>query len=165
MPPTIDPQVFRDVFSTVPTAVTIVAGVPAGEAEPRALVIGSFVSVSLDPPLAGFFIGASSSTWPALRTSPLLTFSVLAEHQEDVCRTIAQRKCAELPEDSWNRGVAGALSVKGSVATLTGIIESEVPAGDHVLVLVRVQHAEAGERDPLIFHRRQYRTLPTVVRE
>ena len=49
----IAPQHFRSVMGQVPTCVTVVTAIVDGS--PVAMVIGSFVSVSLDPPLAGFF--------------------------------------------------------------------------------------------------------------
>ena len=58
---TIDGDLYRKVLGRYPTGVTLVTGID--EAEPLAIVIGSFTSVSMQPPLVGFFIGTGSQTW------------------------------------------------------------------------------------------------------
>ena len=56
---TADSKNFRSVFGHLPTGVVVVTGIGPGN-EPLGITIGSFTSISLDPPLAGFFIGRSS---------------------------------------------------------------------------------------------------------
>ena len=58
MSESIDPKFFRKVMGQVPTTVTVVTAMV--DDEPQAMVIGSFVSVSLEPPLAGFFCTTTS---------------------------------------------------------------------------------------------------------
>ena len=59
--PADDPGRFRHVLGHYPTGVTVVtAKEPDGT--PVGMVIGSFTSVSLDPPLVAFFPGCSSMT-------------------------------------------------------------------------------------------------------
>ena len=48
----IDPALYRRVLGHYPTGVTVVAGLEGDR--PVGLAIGSFFSVSLDPPLVGF---------------------------------------------------------------------------------------------------------------
>ncbi|GIT76351.1 MAG: hypothetical protein Ct9H300mP31_08820 [Acidimicrobiaceae bacterium] len=48
----IDGDLYRKVLGRYPTGVTLVTGMDGDE--PLAMVIGSFVSVSMDPPLVGF---------------------------------------------------------------------------------------------------------------
>ena len=50
--PAIDPKQFRTVLGHFPTGVTIVTGMD-GE-QPAGFTIGSFTSVSLEPPMVGF---------------------------------------------------------------------------------------------------------------
>ena len=62
---TIDPGEFRRVLGHFPTGVTVVTGV--GDEGPAGMAIGSFASVSLDPPLVMFCPGKDSGTWHAIR--------------------------------------------------------------------------------------------------
>lgn len=45
----IDPQQIRDVMSNVPTSVTVVAGQPELTGERAAMIVGSFVFISVEP--------------------------------------------------------------------------------------------------------------------
>ena len=81
MTDTIDPKYFRQVMGQVPTTVTVVTAMV--DENPVAMVIGSFVSISLEPPLAGFFCTSTSSTWAELKKADVLGVNVLGEHQID----------------------------------------------------------------------------------
>ena len=56
----ITPEAYRQVLGRSPTGVTLVTGMDGDE--PLAIVIGSFVSVSMDPPLVGFLTGSNART-------------------------------------------------------------------------------------------------------
>ena len=66
----IDPKFFRQVMGQVPTTVTVVTAMV--DDAPIAMVIGSFVSVSLDPPLAGFFCTNGSYSWEQLKKADVI---------------------------------------------------------------------------------------------
>ena len=53
---------FRLVMAHVPTSVAVVAAMV--EASPHGLSVGTFVPVSLNPPLVGFFVANTSKSWP-----------------------------------------------------------------------------------------------------
>ena len=78
---TIGPKVFRNVLGHFPTGVTVVTGMDGDE--PAGLTIGSFTSVSLDPPMVGFLPGKGSSTWEAIQKSGSFCVNVLGNHQAD----------------------------------------------------------------------------------
>ena len=72
---------FRAVLGHVPTSVVVVTGLDAQGAA-FGITIGSFASVSLDPPLVGFFPGVRSQSWAAIRESGRFCVNVLGSHQE-----------------------------------------------------------------------------------
>ena len=55
---------FRAVLGHFPTGVTIVSGLADGQ--PIGFTVGSFMSISLDPPLVGFLAMHDSETWMAM---------------------------------------------------------------------------------------------------
>lgn len=58
-----------------------------------AMVVGSFGSVSLDPPLVMFMPAKSSSTWPKIERARHFAASILSRHQQPVCdRIVAKRR-------------------------------------------------------------------------
>jgi flavin reductase (DIM6/NTAB) family NADH-FMN oxidoreductase RutF len=56
-PATIDSAKYRQVLGHFPTGVTVITAVNDGV--PVGMAVGSFSSVSLDPPLVAFFAGNS----------------------------------------------------------------------------------------------------------
>uniref|UniRef100_UPI0025D4D776 flavin reductase family protein n=1 Tax=Lapillicoccus sp. TaxID=1909287 RepID=UPI0025D4D776 len=65
MTPTIDPALFRETLGHYPTGVVVVTATDDG-GEPAGMVVGSFSSVSLDPPLIAFFPSTSSFSFARL---------------------------------------------------------------------------------------------------
>ena len=80
MDDTIDRDRYRKVLGRYPTGVTLVTS--TGADGPVGMIIGSFVSVSLDPPLIGFLPGKGSRTWPLIEPTGVFCVNVLAENQQ-----------------------------------------------------------------------------------
>jgi flavin reductase (DIM6/NTAB) family NADH-FMN oxidoreductase RutF len=55
------------------------------------LVIGSFTSISLDPPLVGFFPDKRSSSWAKIAPVGRFCVNVLGSDQLDLCQRFAAR--------------------------------------------------------------------------
>ena len=153
----LDPGRLRDAFGVFPSGVIAVAAVVDGIL--TGLAASSFTSVSLDPPLVSFSIARTSKTWPDLRRAPHLGITVLAEHHGDVCRQLAG------PVDERFDGIAIGVSERGAVTLDEGVahfdctIYSEVEAGDHLVILLRLHAVEHSHRQPLIFHRSAFGRL------
>ena len=154
----IDPKHFRNVMGQVPTCVTVVTAMV--DDAPVAMVIGSFVSVSLEPPLAGFFCTTTSGTWQQLRDADVLGVNVLAADQIDVSNA-----CMRAPDERFEgldwEVVDGAPKIAGTTAWLTLTPHQVIDAGDHEFALCNVTHMEAAAepKEPVIFYGGGYRTL------
>ena len=74
---------FRQVLGHLPTGVVVVTGVDATGA-PSGITIGSFVSVSLDPPLVGFFPGNASRSWSHIAEGKGFCANVLTSAQDEL---------------------------------------------------------------------------------
>lgn len=94
-------------YGRFPTGVTAVCGMDAGR--PRGMAASSFTAVSLSPPLVSICIQNSSTTWPHLSRLPRLGISVLAEGQDEVCRSLAARDADRFAGVDWNRTAEGAV--------------------------------------------------------
>lgn len=84
----IDPAHFRSVLSHYPTGVCVAASFDE-TGQPLGMVVGSFTSVSLDPPLIGFFPHKASTTWANISQTGMFCVSVLADDQAEVSRIIS----------------------------------------------------------------------------
>lgn len=154
----IDPMHFRNVMGQVPTTVTVVSAMV--DEAPIAMVIGSFVSVSLDPPLAGFFCTTGSQSWQLLKSADVMGVNVLAADQADVSNACMRPLEQRFDGLDWSVD-GGAPRIAGCAAWLTLTHHQIVPAGDHELALCNVTHLEAAEPalEPVIFYGGGYRTL------
>lgn len=152
----IDAAHFRDVLGSYPTGVCVISaldpdGIPAG------MVVGTFTSVSLDPPLVGFLPDKNSSSWPKIEQAGRFCVNVLASDQQDICRRVA----AKGPEKF--AGIDYALSdnelpvITNAIATIECTIHSVTDAGDHWFVLGAVLGMKTSrDEDPMLFHRGRY---------
>lgn len=155
---TIDPKHFRSVMGQVPTCVTVVTA--HVDDTNHAMVIGSFVSVSLDPPLAGFFCTTTSSTWAELKKADVLGVNVLGADQVDVSNSFMRA-----PDERFN-GIdfeidGGAPRIAGTTAWIRMTPNQVIDAGDHEFALCNVVDMEIPETasEPVIFYGGGYRSL------
>lgn len=87
---TLSPDVFRQVMRHVPSPVAVVTA--RGEDECRGITIGSFTSLSLDPPLISFNVGQESRIYPLLTPPSPFALHLLSARQCDLSRRFSQPK-------------------------------------------------------------------------
>jgi flavin reductase (DIM6/NTAB) family NADH-FMN oxidoreductase RutF len=152
----IDPGHFRSVLGNYPTGVCVITGV-SHDGEAAGLVVGSFTSVSLDPPLVAFFPDRASSSWPLVRAGGYFCVNVLADDQIELCRRFASRGGDKFAGTSHRMSDRGIPLLDGVVAHIECAIADEIDAGDHTIVLGRVETL-AVERaaGPLLFFKGAY---------
>jgi 3-hydroxy-9,10-secoandrosta-1,3,5(10)-triene-9,17-dione monooxygenase reductase component len=151
-----DEAKFRQVLGHYPTGVVVVTAM-AADGEPAGLAIGSFTSVSLDPPLVAFFPDKSSSSWPRIESAGTFCVNILGEDQEDVCRVFASKGTDKFASIGWRPGRTGAPVINDVIAWIECEIERIDDAGDHWIVLGRVVDLEVGHSGgPLLFFRGGY---------
>ena len=143
---------FRKVLGHFPTGVTVITA--AGPEGPVGFTIGSFVSVSLDPPLVGFLPQKSSQTWAPMERAGSFCVNVLAADQGELCWRFAKESDDKFDGVGWQPApVSGAPLLDGVIAWIDCTIEHVSEAGDHIFVLGRVHGLDAGEGDPQLFFR------------
>lgn len=157
----VDLGVLRRAFGCFPSGVTAVCALVDGR--PDGMAASSFTSVSLDPPLVSVCVQKSSSTWPRLRGCRRLGISVLAETQDVACKSLAMKTGDRFEGVDWAATAEGAVFVRGATAWLDCSVHDEMPAGDHVIVLLAIHglHAEP-DVPPLVFHGSRFRQLRTL---
>jgi|UniRef100_UPI0035CC7927 3-hydroxy-9,10-secoandrosta-1,3,5(10)-triene-9,17-dione monooxygenase reductase component len=154
--PEIDGATFRRVLGHYPTGVCVVTAIDA-DGVASGMVVGSFTSVSLAPPLVAFFPDKSSTSWPKIERAGRFCVNVLASDQRDLCRRFASKA-----EDKFD-GLSHRVSANGSpvlddvVAWIDCTLDAVHEAGDHFIVLGRVHELDIARPDqPLLFFRGQY---------
>ena len=157
--PAIDSARFRQVLGHFPTGVTVItAAAPDG---PAGLAVGSFFSVSLDPPLVAFCAAKSSTSYPKIAEAGHFVVNVLSEDQEDVSRVFASKGTDKFSGIGYRHALGtGAPIIEGVVAWIGCDIHDVHEAGDHWIVLGLVHEMEVGhEGGPLVFFRGGYSRL------
>ena len=146
---------FRQVLGRLPTGVVVVAGGPADD--PHGLLVGSFMSVSLEPPLVAFMPDKSSSSWPRFRDSGHFCVNILGSDQESVCRTFAVSGGDKFAELAWHPAGSGSPILDGVLAWIDCDIDVVHEAGDHYIVIGKVRELDVGSTAlPLVFFQGGY---------
>ena len=152
----IDPSRFRRILGHYPTGVCAITSVQP-DGVPTAMVVGSFTSVSLDPPLVAFFPDRGSSSWPKIEVAGRFCVNVLSDVQEGLCRTLASKDANKFDGVPHYLSALGSPVLDGALIWIDCTIHAVHEAGDHFIVLgavhaMDIHHAGA----PLLFHKGAY---------
>ena len=150
-PEPVDPTWFRRVLGHYPTGVCVVTAVDA-DGTAVGLAVGSFTSVSLNPPLILFCPDKNSTSWPRIEQVGRFCVNILAHDQRDVCHRFASKAADKF------EGLGHRLSPRGNpilddvVAWIDCSVHAVLGAGDHSIVLGRVlELSTLRVEQPLVF--------------
>ena len=150
-----NPSTYRQVMSRWPTGVSVITGW-TDDLHPRGLIIGSFTSVSLDPPLVAFFVKRESASWQDLRTQDRFGVNVLATGQAHLVDQFSRGDSRQrfdglalLPSTTRQQPPR----LAGTAAWIEACIEQEIELGDHLMVVGHVVDMSPGDsaREPMVF--------------
>lgn len=165
-PDVIDAVTFRQVLGHYPTGVSVITSADADGRPAAGMVVGTFTSVSLDPPLVAFLPDKSSTSWPLIAETGRFCVNVLSADQEDLCRAFSARGGDKFAGVPWHPSPSGTPILDGVVTWVDCRIEQVVESGDHYIVVGRVLDlAVASEAQPLAFHRGGFSQLAPMSAE
>ncbi|MAM02962.1 MAG: hypothetical protein CMH51_05405 [Myxococcales bacterium] len=143
----------REVMSSYPTGVTVVAGSERADT-PFGLTVNSFTSLSLSPPLILVCIGQTSTLHDRLIASDNFSVNILAGNQGAVADRFAAEPSGERFEGAaWQVGTLGVPIIDGATAWLECSRYELLKGGDHTILIGRVEHSAVTGRDALVYHR------------
>lgn len=146
----ITPAYYRQVLGRLPTGVVAITGVNDDD-EKLGLVVGTFQSLSLEPPLVMFCVDKSSSTWPKLRKLQNFTANILADDQISICRSLSRKGPQKFEGLPSTAGPLGTPHLDGATAYIDCVVTAEVVVGDHYMVVGAVRHMTEGSGEALLF--------------
>jgi 3-hydroxy-9,10-secoandrosta-1,3,5(10)-triene-9,17-dione monooxygenase reductase component len=150
-----DSAKYRQVLGHFPTGVTVVGH--GRDDGPVGMAIGSFASLSLDPPQVLFCPAKTSGSWPKIRAAGKFCVNILADDQEDVSRVFASKSDDKFSEIGWKRSGNGSPQINGVLAFIDCDIHAVLEGGDHDIVVGQVADLEVmHEGGPLVFFRGGY---------
>ncbi|MGE2716450.1 flavin reductase family protein [Mycolicibacterium litorale] len=151
-----DPRWFRKVLGQYPTGVCAVTASESDSGR-AGFVVGSFTSVSLDPPLIAFFPDKGSTSWPRIQAAGRFCVNILSADQEFVCRQFAAKGADKFAGITVRETSSGSPIIDGAVAWIDCELGDVYEAGDHYAVFGKVLDLdiESGEL-PLLFFQGGY---------
>jgi flavin reductase (DIM6/NTAB) family NADH-FMN oxidoreductase RutF len=141
---------FRAALARFATGVTLVTAADA--TGPLGLVVNSFTSVSLNPPLIAVCPSRHSFTWSRMRRCGRFGVNVLGAAHADYIRRVAHPEADRFAGMDHRLTESGVPRIGTAIAFLDCEPVSEHLAGDHWIVVARVHDLTADPgRDPVIF--------------
>jgi flavin reductase (DIM6/NTAB) family NADH-FMN oxidoreductase RutF len=158
--PVTDGRSFRDALSRFATGVAFVTGAPRGK--PAGLVVNSFTSVSLEPPLVSFCPSRSSLTWSRIRLTGRFAVNVLGHQHQRFVAHATPAGADRFSDLDWEPGRGGVPLLTDTLASFECEIVAEHATGDHWIVVGHVAELQISPiKDPLIFFASEFHTLNT----
>jgi len=152
-----DPLALRHAFGAFMTGVTVVTAKTAA-GDPVGFTANSFTSVSLDPPLVLVCLARTSGNHDAFTTGPGFAVNILSEAQKDISNTFARPSDDRFAAVDWHEGPHGAPVLKGVSAWFDCSLFKTVDAGDHVILMGKVEGFDANPTPGLGYARGAYVT-------
>ena len=160
----LDSREFRRILGHYPTGVCAITAVSGGR--PVGMIVGSFTSVSLDPPLVAFLPDRKSSTWPLIEAAGRFCVNILAERQQDVSRALSSKADDKFETLAHRLTDAGSPILDGVVAWIDCELHAVHEAGDHYIAIGQVRALDVEHpHPPLLFLRGAYGSFSPSVAE
>ncbi|UTW03396.1 flavin reductase family protein [Amphritea atlantica] len=142
---TIDTRELRNAFGSFMTGVTVVTAV-SESGEKVGFTANSFTSVSVDPPLLLVCPANNLSSFDIFNNCKHFAVNILAEDQQDISNTFASAKGDRFEGINWHSDDNGCPIIDGTVAHFSCSTYSNIPAGDHILLVGQISDFSANEK-------------------
>ena len=152
-----NPRFLRDAFGSFLTGVTVVT-TQDKNGEPLGFTANSFSSVSLDPPLLLISLAKTSRNYEAFTSASGFAVNILAEDQKDVSQTFAMPVEDRFATVSWENGPHGSPVIDKVAAWFDCSTHQVIEAGDHAILIGKVEAFENGFVNGLGYARGAYFT-------
>lgn len=141
-----DADVFRKCLGKFPTGIAVVTVFDAARGI-DAMVVNSFTSVSLSPPLILWCLRRQSRRYATFAHVDRFGVSVLTGQHEELVRATDGLTRAE----RYEVGVTGVPLLRDACAVLECATHDRLDGGDHTIMLGRVEAVDMADRPPLLW--------------
>jgi flavin reductase (DIM6/NTAB) family NADH-FMN oxidoreductase RutF len=159
--PAFDAPQFRHALSQFATGVTVIT-TRLADGSFRGLTASSFNSVSLEPPLVLWSLGAGANSMPVFSGNSHYVINVLAADQAHLAERFARRGIDPFADTAYELSRTGQPIIAGACAWFECHNRSRYPEGDHVIFVGEVEECAIAPQAPLIFHGGQFTTTVPV---
>ena len=157
MPEPYDPAQFRRACARFATGITVSTAL-AADGTPHGFTANSFTSVSMEPPLVLICVDHRANVLRHFEQASHFGVNILAEDQEALSVRFAERGLDRFQGIDWRPGETGVPLLTGALARFECATRQSIPAGDHLIILGEVLHAEWENGAPLLYYASAYHT-------
>lgn len=152
---------FRHVLGHFTTGVAVITA--DGPRGPAGMVVSSFTSVSLEPPMVAFLPDKSSTSWPEIQSAGSFCVNILGAGQADVVKQFARKGGDKYENVTWHPAPSGSPVLDGVMAWIDCDLVQTFESGDHYIAIGRVRQLDASGTEPLVFFQGGYKQLGEAV--
>lgn len=150
-------RLLRDAFGAFMTGVTVVTTYDM-QGQPIGFTANSFSSVSLDPALLLVSIDKRSANFESFTQCSHFAINILAEQQKDVSNIFSQKIDDRFSHVQWHKGEFNTPLLDDSSAWFECAMHHVVDAGDHAILIGKVEEFESCGTPGLGYYRGGYFT-------
>ena len=145
---------FRKAMSKFATGITIVTSTVNEEV--RGMTVNAFMSVSLEPRLITIAVDHKTTFYKNREKIQRFGVSVLREEQKDVAMIFAKQLNQSFDDFTTLDDIP---VIQDALTTLACTVQESVEAGDHLLVIAKVDAIETSDGNPILYYDSDYQTL------
>ncbi len=151
---------FRQALGQFATGVTVIT-TRLADGSYRGLTASSFNSVSLDPPLVLWSLGAGANSLPVFSGNSHYVINVLGAEQAALAQLFSRRNERPFEQVAFSLSRTGQPILSGASAWFECHNRSRYPEGDHVIFVGEVEDCATTPQPGLIFHGGQFSSTQT----
>lgn len=148
-------QDLRKILGKFLTGVTVVTTLDQNQI-PVGFTANSFTSVSLEPPLVLVCLAQSAGLASVFRRASSFAINILSTEQESTSNSFARKDADRFAKVNWQKKATGSPVIEGCAAWLDCEMYEKIMAGDHIILIGRIQDAEKTARHPLGYYQGRY---------
>jgi len=156
-----DSRLFREAMAHFPSGVTIVT---TADRDGRwwGFTASSFCSVSMDPPLVLVCLAATAECHPVFEAAERFVVHVVHHEHADLAVRFATRGADKFADAGFRADEHGLPVLDRAPVTLSCVTHAVQPAGDHSILLGRVERTALGDDRPAVYFRRRFHLIGDV---
>lgn len=155
----LDEQAFREAMASFPSGVTVVTTVDS-QGVWWGFTATSFCSVSADPPLVLVCLATDASCHQAFGEAEHWAVHVIGENQSDIALRFGTRGADKFGGGEVTIGEHGLPLLEGGCVRMICEAHATYPAGDHTILVGRVEEIRLLEEPPAVYLRRSFHRMP-----
>jgi flavin reductase (DIM6/NTAB) family NADH-FMN oxidoreductase RutF len=157
----VDAQTFKRALSRFASGITVVGAMV--DRMPLGFTCQAFYSVSLNPPLVSFSVMSTGTRWPRIRAVGNFSINVLSADQSSLSDMFGRGSPANWEGVDWTVSEFGNPVISDVILHLDCTLAAEYVAGDHQVIIARVESFRSLDRsphsNPLVYYGGSYHSL------